>query len=95
MLPEIPNTERHFSFDFMNLTLVLQLFSMQDNGFRNPDGYMGTGVVVFGLLLNSFALRFSLQSLGVETLPPEPPSSSSKENNFSMGFADMNGKSQA
>uniref|UniRef100_A0A8C7T3U3 Amyloid beta A4 precursor protein-binding family B member 1-interacting protein n=1 Tax=Oncorhynchus mykiss TaxID=8022 RepID=A0A8C7T3U3_ONCMY len=51
---------------------------------------MGTGVVVFGLLLNSFALRFSLQSLGVETLPPEPPSSSSKENNFSMGFADMN-----
>uniref|UniRef100_A0A8C8LYU0 Ras-associating domain-containing protein n=1 Tax=Oncorhynchus tshawytscha TaxID=74940 RepID=A0A8C8LYU0_ONCTS len=30
------------------------------------------------------------QSLGVETLPPEPPSSSSKEMNFSMGFADMN-----
>uniref|UniRef100_A0A4W5MM26 Amyloid beta A4 precursor protein-binding family B member 1-interacting protein n=1 Tax=Hucho hucho TaxID=62062 RepID=A0A4W5MM26_9TELE len=51
---------------------------------------MGTGVVVFGLLLNSFVLCFSLQSLGVETLPPEPPSSSSKEMNFSMGFADMN-----
>ncbi|XP_023828804.1 amyloid beta A4 precursor protein-binding family B member 1-interacting protein [Salvelinus sp. IW2-2015] len=30
------------------------------------------------------------QSLGVETLPPEPPSSSSREMNFSMGFADMN-----
>lgn len=54
---------------------------------------MGTGVVVFGLLLNSFVLCFSLQSLGVETLPPESPSSSSKEMNFSMGFADMNGKS--
>ncbi|XP_012987737.2 amyloid beta A4 precursor protein-binding family B member 1-interacting protein [Esox lucius] len=30
------------------------------------------------------------QSLGVETLPPESSSSTSKEVNFTMGFADMN-----